>query len=363
MIELTTDPVDGKHLLTVNGQVVPDDAATIFGGHKVSVIVKDRSLSRTLLAHRYVDFQESVESLTFAPGFIDLPPEVDIDVYFSESGARLSAVRFFGALDWREPYSIGEFMKTFQVLATEGGLDTDFTVETDTQEESLGLFLMRKITNLEQTLIDDVQHLARAYTEVHRKTFEIVVRHSLPGSLVSVFDFPSDISVPCSQYLLYFVQFLRDMGVQAKGEIKEVQGRTLFSVTPTDGYTALHHIREALDSYLRIPSASIQVMDAGDPRMQQMMANVEHLRGQLMLAKASLQLKDATIEQMQLTIAMQRQYASGEIVSASLRTITGDTDQEPLLGGTVSLSKYEGKGFEINLAEVYRRIKQLLAKP
>jgi hypothetical protein len=36
---------------------------------------------------------------------------------------------------------------------------------------------------------------------------------------VTFFDFPEPVKVPCQQYLLYFVQFLKDVGVEATAEL------------------------------------------------------------------------------------------------------------------------------------------------
>ena len=35
-------------------------------------------------------------------------------------------------------------------------------------------------------------------------------------------------------------------------------------------------------------------------------------------------------------------------------------DKEPLLGGTVSLIPLEGRGFSVDLPEIYRRLRKLL---
>jgi len=37
-------------------------------------------------------------------------------------------------------------------------------------------------------------------------------------------------------------------------------------------------------------------------------------------------------------------------------------DKEEFLGGAVALTKYQGKGVEINLAEIFRKLKRLFQK-
>jgi hypothetical protein len=53
-----------------------------------------------------------------------------------------------------------------------------------------------------------------------------------PSAVTAVFEFPAPIKSACEQYLLYFAQFLRDLGIEAEAELKEEAGRVLFSVTP-----------------------------------------------------------------------------------------------------------------------------------
>ena len=58
---------------------------------------------------------------------------------------------------------------------------------------------------------------------------------------MTYFEFPDAVRVPCEQYLLYFAQFLRDLGVEASSELRHEVGMVLFSVTPTDLRTNQGH--------------------------------------------------------------------------------------------------------------------------
>lgn len=125
------------------------------------------------------------------------------------------------------------------------------------------------------------------------------------------FDFPIELRVSCEQYLLYFAQFLRDLGLNATSNVKEVAGKVLFSVTPTDDFEALDKIREALDLYLSLPSNPISG-STGDRTVDMILsgarANVRYLESQLELAIAKIQFKEATLELKDATIE-QNQFA------------------------------------------------------
>ncbi|HYJ88718.1 MAG TPA: hypothetical protein VEW46_21810 [Pyrinomonadaceae bacterium] len=72
---------------------------------------------------------------------------------------------------------------------------------------------------------------------------QIAVRNTLLGedsdSVSALFEFPEEVRLPCEQYLQYFAEFLRDLGVNANTSLVQQAGQVLFTVTPTDQEQAL----------------------------------------------------------------------------------------------------------------------------
>jgi CheY-like chemotaxis protein len=179
-------------------------------------------------------------------------------------------------------------------------------------------------------------------------------------SVAMLFDFPEEVRVSCEQYLLYFGQFLRDLGVQATSDLTHEAGQVLFTVTPADPRTALDKVRAALDVYLRLPTSPVGDTTHNEIAVQRLEASVLRLQGDLRLASAELQAKNMTIEAQQLIIQTQKGLLSGEIVLNSMIDVTPkEDDKEKLLGGVVALTTYKDKGVEVNLAELYRKLKGL----
>lgn len=173
-------------------------------------------------------------------------------------------------------------------------------------------------------------------------------------SLVTMFNFPLRIRTVCEQYLIYFIQFLQDLGIEASGSISHEAGQVLFSVTPSDEQEGLERIREALTLYMKLPSHPIEALDSGtDMAVQQLKANVAFLSGQLMLAQAIVQAKDATIEALQLSNFQYRQASGGTMISSNQQK-----DSEPLIPGVVTVVPVDVKGLTINLPELLRRLKR-----
>ena len=106
--------------------------------------------------------------------------------------------------------------------------------------------------------------------------------------------------------------------------------------------------------FLCLPGSPFTDAGGGDFAVQKLAANLHHLRGQLMLAAAITQAQRATISAQEETIALHRRLLSDDVLINSLR----DEDREQFLGGTVAITKYAGKGFEINLPEIFRRFRE-----
>lgn len=178
-------------------------------------------------------------------------------------------------------------------------------------------------------------------------------------SLAVSFSFPASISVACEQYLLYFGQFLQDLGVRAETALTHDAGEVLFTVTPTDQQEALGKIKDALDLYLELPSSPISDTINESIAVQRLESTVLRLRSDLKLAAAELQAKDATIKAQNLTIGI----LNGDVLLNSVREITPrPDDKEQVISGIVSLSTYKEKGVEINLGEMFRRLKKFFTK-
>ena len=83
-----------------------------------------------------------------------------------------------------------------------------------------------------------------------------------------------------------------------------------------------------------------------------------------MLRDAIIQAKDATIQLQQVTIHKQQLLLADNVITQSVVDITPrkTKDSEEFLDGAVALTKYEGKGFSVNLPEIYRRLRRLFQR-
>lgn len=207
------------------------------------------------------------------------------------------------AAEWDGPWSIRRYVRFLQ---EEIGIKREFE-SFSLPGGSLGKYdiviHIGPIDN-EKTLAESVEparlRLAAAVDVVDRAMVADIEKRAV----ITYFEFPDEVSTACEQYLLYFVQFLKDLGIEAQASIKHHAHEVLFSVTPLDETQALDAIRAALDAYIQIPSNpefATEARQQSDIAVQQLHAQVLHLQSQLMLSGAVLQASQATIQALQFT--------------------------------------------------------------
>jgi len=277
---------------------------------------------------------------------------VSFDRRFNDGAA--IRVKLYPALaDWDRPWSFLVYRKELVRIVDElNPFSAALKVDGD-QVEVCYTCIISPSDRLEK-LIDLCEVLRIAHEQAERN----LAAQIRPDSVVTYFDFPPQAKTACGQYLLYFAQFLADLGVTADCELKEEMGKVLFAVTPTTAEDALGKIRAVLAVYLRLPTSPIAKNPGDGLQVQSMIAQIHHLKGQLAVASAVRQAKDAIIEAQRTTISV----LTGDIVVDSVRLTNApinETNEEQFLDGMVSLTKYEGKAFKVDLPEVFRRLKKL----
>lgn len=213
--------------------------------------------------------------------------------------------------------------------------------------------------NLNSPIDDELIAQRDIIQRLHDQTISFLKDSARKESVSMYFDFPVSVSVACEQYLLYFGQFLRDIGVSAETSLTHEAGQALFTVTPADQTEALDNIKTALNLFLRLPSSPIEDSMSESIEVQRLESSILRLRSDLKLAAAELQAKDATIRAQDLIIGV----LNGEVMVNSVRDIAPEPEQkEYVLPGLLSLATYKEKGVEVNLGEIFRRVKKLFTK-
>jgi hypothetical protein len=288
-------------------------------------------------------------------------------------GPKITATPTTRLDQWARPYSAAELAVAIERELSSRGLDhCKFLEGDDFPTGSPDFALLFSLQEPLGTLATNFASIAPPLEDLLNTATKELLALARRNSIVTFFEFPSSVRTACQQYLVYFVQFLSDLGIEADAELKEDAQRVLFSVTPRDGADALDRIRTALGAYLSLPESDAVhtgIVHNGDIAMLQLDANVMHLKSQLALANAVQQAQGATIESLQLSNFQYRQLLltqqptpptelKGLIPSSSEMTSGADevqaNDDEEFFDGTIAVSKLKLRNVTIDVPRILR---------
>ncbi len=360
MIELTTQ--GDNVFLNVNGKRIAESSKNDRNSYSFSI--KEPGATALFYACEFGELPTQVKTI-YLPSFTtELTSEDQIYIKQQEAGDWSIEIRCFVELErWNQIYTptkfIGNLKATIQSRSDIGILKIE-----NIESESYGL---RLVFGFKDPLTDIGQSIERIVDVVKASELQATtecLREEKGKSLATYFSFPVEVRSACEQYLLYFAEFLRDVGINVSVELKEEADRVLFAVTPHDSAEALDRIRQVLDLYLGLPTATFTTTDEKEYRLeaQQLTVNVLHLKSQLILAQAMLETKNATIDVQRERLIYQGQIIEGRLLPESIKSETKEAEKEEILDGMVEIKKYEGKGFAVNLPKMYRAVRNFLRK-
>lgn len=363
-IEKFIENDSGVARLHFNGRCVEDVHATDdAAGGKWLLETGDRWLRDLLLSSSIIDLRGQFEALLFPVEDRCHPSLDDCLVGFAKDGR----VNFaFGSRydvdNWKRPYSFTAFCHAIEIA---GAAFSECDI--DNYAEDGGHFItFRFVAEIPAgRLFDEFDRRGQIVRDVLDDALDDVHSRLSSDSLVAFFRFPEGFEFACGQYLLYFAQFLQDLGIDATTALKQEAHRVMFTVQPASGKEALYWIREALATYLRLPSFPEfrgAPLDGSDIAVTQLRDNIRHLRAQLALARSVIELKDAALDSLVLTNFQYRQLLPGTATPDKSVLVTHGgserNDSEPLLGTLVSVTKFRIKGLEVDLPALLRMLKR-----
>ena len=259
--------------------------------------------------------------------------------------------------NWDKPWSISKLRNEFEESVKEQENEKFIYWQREPHSMTWGFGFQYLPTDasliIESELTTALQSLSAVITKTKERLSKSVSKHSI----LTYFHFPPEIKTACIQYLVYFTQFMADLDIIVNTELKEELDQTLFKVTPQDKNQSLEQIKMALELYLTsVGEKNFETEISGqmDIAARQWEANIYHLKSQLLLNRSIIQSQQATIETLQLSNYQYRQILESQP--------SKQKDEEQVIKGIVAVTKLEGKGFTINLPEIFRRLKRTFNK-
>jgi hypothetical protein len=355
--ESKKDSLRDDYYIIINGiadlrsYFISDSKPFIAGFHNKKVI-------NIILNQKFKTIGKYLAKFSFDSNITNWTEEVEIEVfcdkYFDEYFPKIAIVLRVDFEDWSKAWSISEFAKELKDRIKNLKNKNAFYYQEDEEFITNGFGFAYK-TELNEIAGIELEKAIKLFNEVLNDTNKSLLNKLNKDSIITYFHFPKIVQSACSQYLIYFTQFLADIGIEANTEIKEEANQTLFKITPVNKDEALEKIQDALNVYLSVPgnkNFELQIEKNDNIALKQWEANIYYLKSQLALAGSIIQAKDTTIEALKLS-----NYQYEQILEKGKKQ---SDNKEDVIKSIVSVKEYEGKGFSINLPEILRKIKRII---
>jgi hypothetical protein len=348
--------------LKVNGERIAETSDRRNARNSYTFSIEELTANALIYGCGFGELPSSIERIflsSFRAELIDFNPSFgraeDGDYYL------ITVDSFIELATWNRPYTPASFIKEFKSIISDQ-FGNRIAMSNLYDDASPGARLVFAVNNAETKIGDSINETVDLLKAIEAQAITNCLEQIEDKSLATYFSFPEEVKSACEQYLLYFREFLRDVGINASVEIKEEADRVLFSVTPRDSHEALDRIRQILDLYIGLPTATFTTTDEKGYRLeaQRLSANIMHYQSQLVLAQAMIEQKDATIGLLKDRLILQGQMVEGRLLPEPAER--KEDDKEEILGGAVEIKKYEGKGFVVNLPKLYRDLRDWIIR-
>ncbi|NEZ54823.1 hypothetical protein [Adonisia turfae] len=363
---------DGGYEFILNGEVV--DKSDAFCPNK----------SLRLFDRKIYDKVSNYSMQILLDSFSGLSIEIDWPLNDILPGFRLSNIlltenanyEFFFDIDiinweyrWSASKQVNDFVdlivkltndKNIQLKAEKVGIlgsnyDTNFPRET----LLLNLFNGEKINLWELPLKAIIDPCIRVFTEAQQYVIDKYQLSLTTYSLTEHFNFPPEVKTACEQYLLYFAEFLKDVGIKVSTNITEEDQDVILTVIPENKDDALEKIGHLLNLYLHLPNGTLvsdyQLNTEMGIQAQKLYGQIKQLESQLSLTNAENQLLQLTVDSLNREL---KRYDSQILLESKAEK---EKDKEPVIGNPdsaiVSLTEIDIWGVNVNLANLLRALK------
>jgi hypothetical protein len=348
--------------LNVNGERIATTSDRRIARNCYTFSIEEPTANALIYAYGFGELPASVERIflsSFRAELIDFNPSFgraeDGDYYL------ITVDSFIELATWNRPYAPASFIKELRSIIS-NQFSNRIAMSNLHDDASPGTRLVFVVNNAETKIGDAINETIDLLKAIEAQAIANCLDQIEDKSLATYFSFPEEVKSACEQYLLYFGEFLRDVGINASVEIKEEADRVLFSVTPRDSHEALDRIRQILDLYIKLPTVTFATTDEKGFRLeaQRLSANIMHYQSQLLLAQAMIEQKEATIGLLKDRLILQGQMVQGRLLREPAQR--KEDDNEKIFGGLFEIKKYEGKGFLVNLPQLYRELRDWIIR-
>jgi hypothetical protein len=259
----------------------------------------------------------------------------------------ISVKLFYSIPNWPHKTTLEKFILQLpEILNNE-----KITVGRNISREYLHLIIKMEIT--EGVLSDNFEHLFKIIEDGLIHLDSKYKEESFQSTFTKIFNFPPEYKNICSQYLMWFGEFLKNLGIEADVHTEPNNGQTALIISPKDNPELLEEIEKLFYQYLALPYAELLPASKQTPQeiyaYQSAMNQINNLTNQIQMKDSMLQLQQATNSALTEKLILQ---ANQPLLLESLK----DEKKYEIFGGLISIPAKQEFGKNKNITINFEKL-------
>ncbi|MBB1467908.1 hypothetical protein H5232_05445 [Pseudoalteromonas sp. SG41-5] len=252
--------------------------------------------------------------------------------------------------DWNQPITIQEFLECYKDEIRRSGFNSQIT--KDEGWASLNITLVVS----QGEIIKQIEPLIIIAKETYQSLLIKLIKNKSKDLFVKVFEFPKEYESICSQYLIWFGEFLRNLGIDASVSTENKNGQTSIIVSPEDASELTSKIEMLFYQYISLPYS--EYLPALDTKIStEDKFKVQMLTNQIESFKTQIQMKDAIIEMKELSIMNLKESYDKKSSELMLIQSMRNSDDIEILDGSLSLGEIKWGALKLHPKKLLDKIK------
>ncbi|MEM8896003.1 MAG: hypothetical protein AAGC88_15595, partial [Bacteroidota bacterium] len=263
--------------------------------------------------------------------------------------------------EWTQRFSFRDWERLWE----KESFSTDFVYYRPSKS---AFFFDSEASSYSDLTIQDVRIIENRIREFLDRKFEQLQSLHDSEPVLHSFQIPEEFRLSAEQYLLYFIQFLKDLGIEATGGIEQDGAHTLLKVVPDDKEVALDEIRKALETYLQLPlepEVEILTQESDDYAVNDLVVQVNKLKYDYSIAQQRIQLmaKQKELDDREIIILKRENIDLREMrLIEQQAKLAPNGNAEDIIPDVLEADKLPFFGFNVNLGGLARILKRALIK-
>lgn len=202
-------------------------------------------------------------------------------------------------ITWHKPYLASVLYQLLSDYFSSLGYVSE---SIDEEDGRVMLIVTGQIAN--GSIIDFIEKIAELVQAEYSRLDYQLTKDSSTNLIIKLFQFPPQYEVICSQYLLWFGELLKSLGIEAIVSTENKNGQTFLSIEPKDNTVLTSKIEKALYLYLSLPYSEYLPAESTSDNLiakvefQQLQHQIQMFQQQMEVKNSLLELKSATNEQL-----------------------------------------------------------------